>query len=130
MALRQRAPISPGPVNNGATAAASVDHAAGDASASACGSHSAKRLIKRPFPPAGAKPQVVVPSEPRRTTASRLGVPPKMIWSRLKEPSTWAGFASALAALGWSTPAIATFTTIGAAVAAIVAMIVPENQGK
>jgi hypothetical protein len=49
-----------------------------------------------------------------------------MLWDRLKEPSTWAGFASMLAAFGVASPLASTIATAGAGIAGLLAVVIPE----
>lgn len=49
---------------------------------------------------------------------------------RLREPSTWAGFAALLVAFGLPTPFAEQIATTGASVAALVAMLLPERNGR
>ena len=54
----------------------------------------------------------------------------KTIFARFKEPSTWAGLAAVLAALGLGLPAELwqQIATTGMAVAGLLAMVLPERR--
>lgn len=53
-----------------------------------------------------------------------------MTWiiERLKEPSTWAGFAGLAAAVGISTPLYTGISAVGVAIASLVAVLVSEKS--
>jgi hypothetical protein len=48
------------------------------------------------------------------------------VLARLKEPSTWAGFASLAVALGVAAPTYAAFSAVGVAVAGFLAVIMKD----
>jgi hypothetical protein len=50
------------------------------------------------------------------------------IVERLKEPSTWAGFAGLAAAVGISTPLYAGISAVGVAIAGLIAVLVSEKS--
>lgn len=50
----------------------------------------------------------------------------KFLVDRLKEPSTWAGLAGIAASLGIAAPLYATISAAGVAIAAVIAIFLPE----